>query len=242
VDGYRIQQLVAWCGGCKSFQACLCHHLSRTALLLPASPCCRNFAAGGDWIIQPALSNSAALAALLPHDAPLSTLRVVTASIAWLQQQAAQQGGLQDSNAQQQEHRSLLQSHGDSPRAAASPRGQQQQHDQQLHSSLSVPGARDQQQVTAERAGALRQRQRPSGAAAAGGAGGSSGGVSQPQVQLPVGTYRPGPETPPLPVSAGVMRLLNIEGRCVCGQRAPVLDLLLSNTSNVLRTDGRRSH
>lgn len=36
--------------------------------------------AGGDWIVQPRLENAAALAALLPTAAPLSTLRVVSAS------------------------------------------------------------------------------------------------------------------------------------------------------------------
>jgi len=36
--------------------------------------------AGGDYIIQPRLENAAALAALLPEGAPLSTLRVVSAS------------------------------------------------------------------------------------------------------------------------------------------------------------------
>eukprot|EP00878_Enallax_costatus_P004552 GHUV01004793.1.p1 GENE.GHUV01004793.1~~GHUV01004793.1.p1 ORF type:complete len:259 (+),score=81.43 GHUV01004793.1:1582-2358(+) len=47
----------------------------------------KNFACGGDWIIQKALRNSSALAQLLPHDAPLSTLRVVTSSSAWLDAQ-----------------------------------------------------------------------------------------------------------------------------------------------------------
>jgi hypothetical protein len=84
------------------------------------------------------------------------------------------------------------------------------------------------QQVTAHHRGALRQRQRqPQAAAVAGGggAGSSSWGGNKPQVQLPNGAYRPGPETPPLPVSAGVMRLLNIEGRWVSGQSWPVLYL-----------------
>lgn len=40
----------------------------------------RNACAGGDWIIQPTLSNSPALAPLLPSDAPLSTFRVITGS------------------------------------------------------------------------------------------------------------------------------------------------------------------
>ena len=39
---------------------------------------------GGDWIIQQALHNDAFFAALLPGDAPLSTLRIVTASRAGL--------------------------------------------------------------------------------------------------------------------------------------------------------------
>jgi hypothetical protein len=47
-----------------------------------------NFAQGGQWVIQPALSNSAELSRFLPPGAPLSTLRVVTASTAWLQQQS----------------------------------------------------------------------------------------------------------------------------------------------------------
>ncbi|KAF8069621.1 SAP9 [Scenedesmus sp. PABB004] len=49
----------------------------------------RNFAHGGDWIIQPALANADCLSAMLPPGAPLSTLRVVTASIAWLESQGA---------------------------------------------------------------------------------------------------------------------------------------------------------
>ncbi len=40
----------------------------------------RNFASGGDWILQEALTNSALLSELLPPGVPLSTLRVVTAS------------------------------------------------------------------------------------------------------------------------------------------------------------------
>lgn len=46
-----------------------------------------NFTAGGDWIIQERLQNDAFLSALLPHGAPLSTLRVITASRVWLQRQ-----------------------------------------------------------------------------------------------------------------------------------------------------------
>jgi len=53
---------------------------------------CRNFAFGGDWVIQRALSNSEQLSSMLPPGAPLSTLRVVTASTAWLAQQAAHGG------------------------------------------------------------------------------------------------------------------------------------------------------
>ena len=43
-----------------------------------------NAASGGDWIIQERLSNAKALADLLPPNAPLSTLRVITASTAGL--------------------------------------------------------------------------------------------------------------------------------------------------------------
>jgi hypothetical protein len=39
-----------------------------------------NAHSGGDWIIQPRLENSAEVASLLPARAPLSTVRVVTAS------------------------------------------------------------------------------------------------------------------------------------------------------------------
>ncbi|WIA30006.1 hypothetical protein OEZ86_000103 [Tetradesmus obliquus] len=130
----------------------------------------KNFAAGGDWIIQPALANSAALAALLPRDAPLSTLRVVTASIAWLQEQAAQQAAAHSSSPLRQ--RQVQFSTDDS--------SQQQQ---------SRPGS--------------------------GASGSSSRGDGPPQLQVPGGTYRPGPATPPLPVSAGVMRHLNVDSRGV---------------------------
>jgi hypothetical protein len=40
----------------------------------------RNATHGGQWIIQPKLSNAGKIAELLPGDAPLSTLRVITAS------------------------------------------------------------------------------------------------------------------------------------------------------------------
>jgi hypothetical protein len=43
-----------------------------------------NASVGGDWIIQERLSNGKALADLLPQNAPLSTLRVITASTAGL--------------------------------------------------------------------------------------------------------------------------------------------------------------
>jgi hypothetical protein len=39
-----------------------------------------NAAHGGDWVVQAAVENSKAVAALLPARAPLSTLRVVTAA------------------------------------------------------------------------------------------------------------------------------------------------------------------
>lgn len=40
----------------------------------------KNAVHGGDWIIQPKLSNGPDLAHMLPENAPLSTLRVITAS------------------------------------------------------------------------------------------------------------------------------------------------------------------
>lgn len=40
----------------------------------------KNAAHGGDWIVQPALSNDAFLTSILPEGAPLSTFRVITAS------------------------------------------------------------------------------------------------------------------------------------------------------------------
>merc|ERR1711871_291293 len=40
----------------------------------------KNALHGGSWILQPKLSNDHCLASLLPEDAPLSTLRVITAS------------------------------------------------------------------------------------------------------------------------------------------------------------------
>ena len=55
-----------------------------------------NATAGGDWIIQKALDNSAEIAALLPADAPLSTLRLVTSSRACLKEQPAQQAEAAD--------------------------------------------------------------------------------------------------------------------------------------------------
>jgi Sugar-transfer associated ATP-grasp len=44
----------------------------------------KNFSCGGDWIVQPRLNNSKFIASLLPEDAPLSTLRVITASSKWM--------------------------------------------------------------------------------------------------------------------------------------------------------------
>ena len=49
----------------------------------------QNAAHGGDWILQPRLENSAFLCSLLPACAPLSTLRVITASTAGLQHDTA---------------------------------------------------------------------------------------------------------------------------------------------------------
>jgi len=49
-----------------------------------------NFSHGGDYIIQERLQNSAFLAELLPSTAPLSTLRVITASRQWPRAQRRQ--------------------------------------------------------------------------------------------------------------------------------------------------------
>ena len=49
---------------------------------------------GGDWILQPALSNAPSIAKLLPPVAPLSTLRLVTASRASLHQRPAEASSL----------------------------------------------------------------------------------------------------------------------------------------------------
>lgn len=46
----------------------------------------RNALFGGDWILQPKLANAKWLKELLPEDAPLSTMRVITMSTAPLQQ------------------------------------------------------------------------------------------------------------------------------------------------------------
>ncbi|KAF6251978.1 hypothetical protein COO60DRAFT_1628722 [Scenedesmus sp. NREL 46B-D3] len=170
----------------------------------------KNFAAGGEWIIQPALSNSASLAALLPCDAPLSTLRVVTASIAWLQDQAEQQGGVQDNTPQLQQERSS--SSGGSPRTNGTP------HKKQQHCSLSGLAIQSQQQIqqATDDSSALRERQRHSGAVASADCADSSGEGGQPQVQLQTGTYTPGPGAPPLPASAGVVRRLNVKSSSTC--------------------------
>ena len=61
----------------------------------------RNFASGGDWILQRGLRNSEFLSRLLPAEAPLSTLRVVTASISWLQRQKAEEEKQQQQEEQQ---------------------------------------------------------------------------------------------------------------------------------------------
>lgn len=47
----------------------------------------KNAAAGGDWILQERMTNSDWLSKLLPVKSPLSTMRVITASTYWLQQQ-----------------------------------------------------------------------------------------------------------------------------------------------------------
>jgi len=55
-----------------------------------------NAAHGGDWILQPALSNAPSIAKLLPPVAPLSTLRLVTASRASLHQRPAEASSLDE--------------------------------------------------------------------------------------------------------------------------------------------------
>lgn len=40
----------------------------------------KNATAGGDWIIQERLDNDAFVGSLLPENAPLSTMRVISAS------------------------------------------------------------------------------------------------------------------------------------------------------------------
>ena len=40
----------------------------------------KNATAGGDWIIQERLDNDAFVSSLLPENAPLSTMRVISAS------------------------------------------------------------------------------------------------------------------------------------------------------------------
>ncbi|KIZ05932.1 hypothetical protein MNEG_2024 [Monoraphidium neglectum] len=52
-----------------------------------------NFTAGGDWIVSEALDNAPCLARMLPRGAPLSTFRVVTASVVWLEDREAQRQG-----------------------------------------------------------------------------------------------------------------------------------------------------
>lgn len=52
----------------------------------------RNFTAGGDWVVSEALENAPCLARMLPPGAPLSTFRVVTASVAWLEEREAARG------------------------------------------------------------------------------------------------------------------------------------------------------
>jgi len=52
-----------------------------------------NAAVGGDWLLQPALQNAREIARLLPADAPLSTLRLVSASRHTLRQAAPEMEG-----------------------------------------------------------------------------------------------------------------------------------------------------
>ncbi len=56
----------------------------------------RNFTAGGEWILQDALTNGPAIARILPPAAPLSTLRIVTGSRHWLRRrlQVAAESGI----------------------------------------------------------------------------------------------------------------------------------------------------
>merc|ERR1711915_279593 len=49
----------------------------------------KNACHGGDWILQPRLQNSKALDELLPKNAPLSTMRVLTASCAGMPEDSA---------------------------------------------------------------------------------------------------------------------------------------------------------
>jgi hypothetical protein len=53
----------------------------------------KNAVFGGDWILQPKMANDAWLLDLLPDNAPLSTMRVITASTWFLQQQGANEDG-----------------------------------------------------------------------------------------------------------------------------------------------------
>ena len=74
----------------------------------------RSFTAGGEWVVSEALDNAPCLARMLPPGAPLSTFRVVTASVAWLEaREAARDGGASGSppgagRQQQQEQQQQL--------------------------------------------------------------------------------------------------------------------------------------
>ncbi|CAM9432865.1 unnamed protein product, partial [Ascophyllum nodosum] len=53
----------------------------------------KNATEGGDWIIQERLENDAFVTSLLPDNAPLSTMRVISASRWWLEQRAGETPG-----------------------------------------------------------------------------------------------------------------------------------------------------
>lgn len=55
----------------------------------------RSFTDGGDWILQERMANSPFIASLLPDNAPLSSIRVITASTAWLSERGLLRGGMQ---------------------------------------------------------------------------------------------------------------------------------------------------
>eukprot|EP00775_Hariotina_reticulata_P012744 gene12744-12873_t len=147
----------------------------------------KNFAHGGDWIFQKALTNSSFLSSMLPPGAPLSTLRIVTASIFWLEEWQRQPSqvhaqSLQLTTAFLHRHEQRMAGH-ESQRKdnlVAAPA------DNVHHSSGSSSGGNE-----------MRTSRRPLALSI------SADGV-----------WRPGPLTPPLPMSAGVVtRRIHTEGR-----------------------------